>query len=207
MSLSKQSTFAGLRVRRLLIGLLWLSGVVIGLALVTNHDFAEGAAGPSPLDWPSRSLLPHSDHDYTLVMFAHPRCPCTRASLEELTKLLARNQNSVSKWVVFYRPSGADDSWEQTDQCQTAGKIPGVHIASDMDGAEAKLFHAQTSGHTLLYGPTGKLLFSGGITVARGHAGDNDGRSAIEAILSKSLPTTRETPVYGCPIIPPTAGK
>jgi hypothetical protein len=186
---------------------IWLSAVLTGLVVLWRYEATPGSTGTPQASWPADSTIePHASLP-TLVMFAHPRCPCTRASLEELAKLLARNRNSVNAWVVFYRPTGADDSWDQTDQCQTARSIPGVHVASDVDGREAKLFHARTSGQTLLYGPDGKLLFSGGITAARGHAGDNDGRSAIEAILSKSPPSTRETPVYGCPIIPSTTGK
>ena len=171
-----------------------------------NHDFAKGATGNSPNNWPTESHIPHSDHGFTLVMFAHPRCPCTRASLEELTKLLAANRQSVKASVVFYKPSSADDSWDHTDQSYTATKIPNVSVVNDVNGTEAKLFDAHTSGQTLLYGPAGELLFSGGITMARGHVGDNVGRDAIEAILSNSPPDTHSTPVYGCPIILPATG-
>ena len=192
--------------RWILIGSLWVISLIIGLALLLNHDFAEGAAGQSPINWPTESHIPHSDHDFTLVMFAHPRCPCTRASLEELTKVLADNKQSVEASVVFYKPSSVDDSWEHTDQSQTAAKIPNVNIVSDVNAVEAKLFDAYTSGQTLLYGPTGELLFSGGITMARGHVGDNVGRDAIEAMLSNLAPDTHSTPVYGCPIILPATG-
>jgi hypothetical protein len=108
---------------------------------------------------------------------------------------------------MFFKPVGANLSWEQTDQWSTASKIPGVRVLSHVDGVEARLFHAETSGRTLLFSPSGELLFSGGLTFARGHSGDNDGRSAIEAILTNSIPSTPETPVYGCPIIPPTLSK
>ena len=47
----------------------------------------------------------------------------------------------------------------------------------------------------------GDLLFSGGITFARGHAGDNAGRTAIEACAAGQSPGYRQTPVFGCPII------
>ena len=202
-----RATLCTYPVRWLLVGTLWVISLIVGLSLLMNHDFAKGAAGHSPINWPTESQIPRSDHDFTLVMFAHPRCPCTRASLEELTKLLAANKQSVKTNVVFYKPSGADDSWDHTDQSHTAAKIPNVSIVSDVNGIEARLFDAQTSGQTLLFGPTGELLFSGGITMARGHVGDNVGRDAIEAILSKSPPGTRTTPVYGCPIILPTTGK
>jgi hypothetical protein len=45
------------------------------------------------------------------------------------------------------------------------------------------------------------LLFAGGITAARGHAGDNAGRSAIETLLAGGRPGYDRTPVFGCPIV------
>ncbi len=45
---------------------------------------------------------------------------------------------------------------------------------------------------------SGTLLFSGGITGARGHAGDNAGRAAIVALLNQLNPATTATNVFGC---------
>ena len=59
-----------------------------------------------------------------------------------------------------------------------------------------------TSGHALLFDRDGHLLFSGGITPARGHEGDNFGASAIAARLA-GRPAPAETPVFGCPIAGP----
>jgi hypothetical protein len=111
MSSSQKSKLAWKSVRWALIGSLWLGSVIVGLALVTNHDFAAGAAGPSLPHWPTHSHVPIIDHNYSLIMFAHPRCPCTRAGLEELARLLTRYPNMVTPWVVFFKPVGADSSW------------------------------------------------------------------------------------------------
>jgi hypothetical protein len=179
----------------------WLSSIIAGFTLLALHDTAKGAAGAAPPTWPAATRIVLSDRKHTLIMFAHPRCPCTRASLAEFEKVLARRGDSAAPWIVFYKPAGADDGWEQTDQWSTASRMPGVRIVRDIEGMEASRFHAATSGQTLLYSPAGELEFSGGITVARGHAGDNVGRSAIEAILAASTPVTRETPVFGCSIV------
>jgi len=69
------------------------------------------------------------------------------------------------------------------------------------EGAEAARFHATTSGYVLLYDVNGKLRFHGGITGSRGHSGDNAGRSAIEAILMGGLAETKQTFVFGCPLL------
>jgi hypothetical protein len=49
-----------------------------------------------------------------------------------------------------------------------------------------------------MYDRDGRLLFQGGITISRGHAGDNPGRSALVALLNHELVSEVETPVYGC---------
>jgi hypothetical protein len=68
----------------------------------------------------------------------------------------------------------------------------------DRDAAESRRFRAETSGDALLYDEHGRLLFSGGITVARGHAGDNAGLGAIEALVRGDTNVRRQTPVFGC---------
>jgi hypothetical protein len=42
------------------------------------------------------------------------------------------------------------------------------------------------------------LLFSGGITASRGHAGGNAGESAIVALVNHQTPAQTETLVFGC---------
>jgi len=51
---------------------------------------------------------------------------------------------------------------------------------------------------TVVYDPSGRLLFRGGITSARGHAGDNAGRSAIVAAVEANDPARMATPTFGC---------
>jgi hypothetical protein len=72
---------------------------------------------------------------------------------------------------------------------------------TDADGSEARRFGAETSGHTLLFDPNGSLLFSGGITASRGHAGRNAGESAIIAAVNGKRTDRTGTPVFGCSLI------
>jgi hypothetical protein len=182
------------------IGVLWVVGVGTGLVMLTGYSNTPGDMRPAPSNWPRGSRLRLTNGRATLVLFAHPRCPCTRASLGELEKIIARYRDAVTPWVVFLKPTDSDDSWDQTDLWSTAAAIPGVHVVRDEGGSEARRFHAGTSGQTLLYSDRGELLFNGGITYARGHSGDNAGRAAIESYLSGHWPGYHETPVFGCPI-------
>ena len=71
-------------------------------------------------------------------------------------------------------------------------------MVSDLDGAEARRFGAETSGHTLLFDLDGNLLFSGGITQSRGHAGGNAGESAIVSLVNTRTADRARTLVFGC---------
>lgn len=167
----------------------------MALAAYSN---APGDAGAPPARWPEESRIPLDPGKPTLVFLAHPRCPCTRASLGELELLLAEAQGLVSAHVVFIRPAGTAEAWAETDLWRAAEAIPGVSIYRDDSGVETRRFGSETSGETLLYEPDGHLAFQGGITVARGHSGDNPGRDTLLALLRDGTAQRRETPVFGC---------
>jgi hypothetical protein len=133
-------------------------------------------------------------------MLVHPHCPCTRATIGELAELMAHCQGRLTAYVLFLKPAGFSDDWEKTDLWQSAASIPGVNVIVDDDGAEARRFHSATSGQTILYDAEGHLLFSGGITASRGHAGDNDGQSAIISLVNDGAASRTVTSVFGCPL-------
>jgi hypothetical protein len=139
----------------------------------------------------------------TLVMFAHPQCPCTRAGLGELQKIVERCGGRVRAHVIFYKPQGASDAWEHSDLWKSAAALPGVEVQCDEHGTEASLFGASTSGFVVLYDEQGQLCYNGGITSERGHSGDNEGESAIIAILNGQPPRLTAMPVFGCSLSRP----
>ena len=73
-----------------------------------------------------------------------------------------------------------------------------MHVLPDENGVDATVFDAATSGQTLLYDADGRLIFSGGMTGARGHSGDNAGRTALTALLTDGRSATSQTSVFGC---------
>jgi hypothetical protein len=179
---------------------LWLLVVGIGLAVLMGYENTPGTGARALATWPADSRIQRVPGRATLVMLVHPHCPCSRASIGELALLMAQSQGRLSANVLFLKPPGFSDDWEKTDLWQSAEGIPGVKATIDYDGVEARRFHASTSGQTVLYDAEGHLLFSGGITIARGHAGDNAGRSAIVALLNEKVTEQTETPVFGCPL-------
>jgi hypothetical protein len=189
----------------LLVAPVWLLATLVGTWFLWRYANVPGERASAPTRWPSDARVELSPQGDTLVMFAHPHCPCTRASVAELERIISKCQGAVTPWIVFYKPSHTDDGWERTDLWRTAAAIPGAHVISDVDGAEARHFHVATSGQTLLYDAEGRLLFSGGITGARGHEGDNLGKTAVIDLLNTGDSSCRSTSAFGCPIIPSTA--
>jgi hypothetical protein len=187
------------------LALLWLIAIGIGWVRLLNYNYEARPRefGPVPARWPAGSKLQHDRNRATLVLFAHPHCPCTRASIGELALLMAHCQGRVRGHVLLFRPIGSSDEWARTDLWRSAAAIPGVTVACDEGGNEAQLFHVAVSGHAVLYDPQGELLFDGGITDSRGHSGDNAGRSAIVALLHDGGADRTETPVFGCSLRDP----
>jgi hypothetical protein len=182
------------------VGLVWLIGVTAGLAWLAAYDNGPGVAAHAPARWPAESHLAHDTTRPTLVMLAHPRCVCTRASVGELAELMARAHERPKAYVVFIKPAGTASTWDDTDLWHTAERIPGVTVVRDDDGLETQRFGAETSGQTLLYDAAGRLIFSGGTTGARGHPGDNIGRASIIALLNREESQHAVSSVFGCPL-------
>ena len=187
----------------LIAGLVWIAILVTGFFVLAREEFTPvGGAADSPV-FPAHSALTLAPDVPTLIFFAHPRCPCTRASMHELAGLMASLPHQVAVTVVFTLPRGVPPRWERGELWQLAATIPGVHITTDQDGREATRFGVKGSGHVLLYQPSGQLVFTGGITPSRGHEGDNPGRAAVISLVLQGRSPVNRTPVYGCPLLEP----
>jgi hypothetical protein len=171
---------------------------VAGLASMWTYATQPGVAGSPPSQWPQASALILSRAQFTLVMFVHPQCSCTRASIGELAILMAHAGGRLRGYLMFERPaSGLPNQWEHTDLWASAAQIPGVLVSADHSG-EAQRFSSATSGETAIYDRDGHLRFSGGITAARGHWGDNAGVFEVERLLRGDQSRQAITPVFGC---------
>jgi hypothetical protein len=151
--------------------------------------------------WPAAVNITRDATRPTMVLFLHPRCPCSRATLAEVDRLLAGREDQFSLHIVFVRPPGTGESWEKSSLYETALKFRGAVVTSDIDGVEAARFGATTSGEALLYAADGSLLFHGGVTPSRGHEGDNSGRAALASLISTGRANCKETAVFGCSLI------
>ncbi len=97
--------------------------------------------------------------------------------------------------VAHWKGDPADGSlWD------AAERIPEVKVVADVEGQIAKRFGAETSGTAALYNESGRLIFFGGITGARGHEGDNAGEHALQRLLQGQSSSYARPNVYGCSI-------
>jgi hypothetical protein len=187
-----------LHVSLWILATIWLGAAIAGLGVVWKYDNTPGEGAQPPQQWPSAAGLRPDASRPTLVMLAHPHCSCTTASLAELAEVIARSPTRPRTYVLFIVPRGFDKGWEQTDLWRTASSLPDTTVLRDDDGREARQFGAATSGQTLLYDEGGRLVFTGGITGARGHAGDNLGRQSLVALLNRKASDRSATSVFGC---------
>jgi hypothetical protein len=183
-----------------LVAATWVSAVAFGAHVLLKYETTPGSVGTTSSRWPSGSVLTRPVDKRMLVMFAHPHCPCTRASIAELAEVMAHAVDRATVFVLFVKPAGAGIDWDDTDLRRTAAAIPGVTVLTDENGLEAARFGAETSGHTVVFETNGDLLFSGGITGSRGHVGSNAGEGAVLAALRQEKMTSAQAPVYGCRI-------
>jgi hypothetical protein len=183
-------------------GLVWIAAVATGVSILAAYSNTPGGvAHAAPASWPSATRLTRAPDQPVLVMMLHPKCPCSRATVSELARLMALAPAEKTTHVLFHAPAGAPPEWHRTDLWSDATAIPGVRVRVDKDGVEARRFGIATSGHVLLYDGSGRLRFTGGITGSRGHAGDNPGRSAVVALLLKQPPRVTTTSIFGCSLL------
>jgi hypothetical protein len=171
----------------------WVALISFGGWALSQHAWSAGAAAPAPAAT-SATGRP------TLIVFAHPHCPCSRVTVAELAWVLDRCPGPVAVRVFLAAPEGAGEGWLDTPLRADAVRLTGAVLNTD-DGSEAERFGARTSGHTLVYDADGRLLFSGGVTAGRGHRGGNPGRDAVLAALREGRPGPN-SPVFGCPLFP-----
>ena len=109
--------------------LIWGLAVAIGFLALRLHGASPGQSGPAVERWPGRSRIPLSSGRPTLVVAVHPLCPCTRASVAELARLLTQVRGP-GRGLHSHLPSRACRPWLEPDSmaCAVSATMPGVHL-------------------------------------------------------------------------------
>ncbi|MEX2114722.1 MAG: hypothetical protein WD845_16135 [Pirellulales bacterium] len=177
---------------------LWLVSLAIGFGLVIDYDARPGRAADGTPRWPTDSQLQLAPSGKTLVMFLHPHCACSSASLEELDHLV-HEQPGPAKLYIVVAHLPIDDPDQATPTMTRAAAIPGSELVGDQAGLESQRFGSHTSGTLLVFNADGQRVYSGGLTQGRGHVGPNKALDAAAAAV-RDRPTADAMPVFGCPL-------
>jgi hypothetical protein len=178
----------------------WGAATGWGLWKALEYESAVAVVKTPPCQWPGNCAIARDAQRSTLLVFVHPKCPCTRATIRELERLLARHRGRVAVRIIVLKPVGAPTGFEQTNLLAHLGPFPDLQIVVDEGGMYHRQFQASTSGECFLYDVQSQLVFHGGLTPYRGHEGPSAGQSAIVALLRNQTALHDSSPVFGCPL-------
>lgn len=182
---------------------IWLIALSSGMALMTHSSLTAGAVGASPERWPVASIIPRPETNARIVVSVHPACPCTSATMAELSEWVQSQQNPPEVVVLAVLPDGEATRWDLRRLAEQTGTIPGARLIVDPTGVESLRHGAMTSGHLAYYDAAGVLRFRGGVTASRGHRGPSAGLSALSALTDNQPSESPSAPVFGCPLHDP----
>ena len=185
----------------------WLTASTASVYIVMAYDFIPGRIDPHHAHWPADSGLARSANRTTALVFLHPRCACSKASVAHLIRIwkLQPDAELIAAVFVPRKPEDNQKAWEDAESVRMlrAG-LSQARLVYDVDGQEARRFGAYTSGTVLVYDQSGGEVFRGGITDRRGGERDNSSLRQLQVVLGQladSAGQKRPTPVFGCPII------
>ncbi|TWT89892.1 hypothetical protein Mal64_02740 [Pseudobythopirellula maris] len=182
---------------------LWAVALGWQYQVMLAYGYAAEAADAYAKAWRPHSAIALDASRQTLLFFVHPKCPCTRASVAELRKVLAGSDSPPAVRVIATIPreiSPSDEAWRNTPTRRDLLALPGAEVFEDVGGVEASRFGVSTSGAVLLFSPEGTRLFGGGVTLSRGHEGDNIGAKWLGKAIAHDAryPVSHTAPVFGC---------
>ena len=163
-----------------------------------SYQTRAGTAAAAPNTWPAGADLKFDSKRINLILFAHPKCPCTRATLAELETVLTEQREKITATLCIFDPEGVPADWADTRLVRDARTISGLNVVVDRNGTLAAKFGTVTSGQVIMFDRAGRKIFSGGITGTRGQAGENRGRNLVLALARGEICSAESTPVFGC---------
>jgi len=173
---------------------LWTAGLLVVLAAFTMWAAREEQrASAKSRNWPEGAPLTLDPARVTLLVFVHPQCRGTEATLQTLAHVMARCAGHANVTIMMYEDPALLAHWKGSPTQSEAESIPGASVREDHMGEAASFFDVKTSGTALVFAPDGTLLYRGGITPGLGQVGDGE-------VLQKWLlegQGVRHEPVFG----------
>ncbi len=170
-------------------GIAWACAIVFVMAGALVYDTKPGK---QPVGEPG--LRAADPGRWTLLMVVHPDCPCTKASLRNLAAIVETTRLPLKVQIVAAMPQRYDGP---KSNLTLARGIPKATVTV-LDADVAIQRHgALTSGHLFVFDPDRRLVYSGGVTPARGA---EDATSSIRwfRALVEQRAVASSAPTYGC---------
>jgi len=190
-----------------LAGCVAVWGLVLAASWSSLHAYGfkrESSTETTPAEWPADSRMARPDERPLLLVFLHPKCPCSHATVSELERMLSAPDLDAGKFdvaIVACTPRSTTGSWTGTPLVQRAAELPRAKVYADVGGVEAARFAATTSGEIVLVDAGGRRLYAGGVTKSRGHVGDNAGADTVARLLRGDRGTNAALPALGCRLV------
>ena len=175
-------------------GAVWLGVSLLVFGFLYRHTYQPSKIPTLPV---GDEAIETSSH-FRIKLFAHPYCPCTRASLEQFGESLTRFPEDVQAEIIFVTAGLAESEIASSPLVSQARELHGAQVRLDATGEEANRWGATVSGEVLAFDARGHLVFRGGITPGRGHQGASTGQAELENIVNGRSPGPCATPVFGC---------
>lgn len=192
-----------------LLGLVWLASIFAGFWWLLSHDtdVNELATESSTVAWhlPEHLLTDFVEPNGGIhtVVSLHPKCPCTRNSLETLAKLLSDATVNARCTFLVFTPESGDGDWMETGIAKAADQFPNAKLIQDVESKKALELGLFSSGAVIVINDFGEVLFQGGVTSGRSCNADNPGALALSAILQGRRVPEISPPVFGCSLTEP----
>ena len=180
----------------------WIVSIMVSLGILTWYKFTPGEQVEIAGQWPKEASHLQTPGSANLVMFVHPECPCSLASMDELARLLPIIADHIAIKVVFRELTGQyGRQLSEHALWKKAKTLPHVQLLIDPGQKLENSFQAKTSGQTYLFDKEGRKIFQGGLTPLRGHTGETQASSFIkqwsrQQTISRSISSS----VFGCPM-------
>lgn len=188
---------------------LWASAVAAGFAWHWDDARTPGDSGNPPDAWPDHAAVERRTDAHTLLVALHPRCPCSRATIDALRRVDAAVGPSAEIILLVSEPEEPSAEWvADRASLGLSERFSRARVVRDPRGAISERFGLRTSGHVLAYDADGCLWFSGGVTPLRGERGPSFGRDRLIAGIASqqddAAAPIATAPVFGCPLVSPT---
>jgi hypothetical protein len=176
---------------------IWLCGIGWTWTALNIHTFRPEQTVSVIMLHPEKqpqAIIPKS----RIVMFAHPLCPCTRASLIKLGEVALQVKDQSQIRVVFVTRGLNPEDVTTSKTLALARQLKHVTTELDESGTEECLYQATVSGEVFAFDAQGERIFHGGLTSGRGHLGVASSQEYLEQLITGKATEPLDAAVYGC---------